>query len=55
MTFENKTQIEWLHREREKVKDRMAIASRDPVLVKRYRSELSDLSKRILAIDPSQA
>jgi hypothetical protein len=51
MTFETKTQREWLNREREKIKDRMAIAGSVPVLVAHYRSELSALSKRILALD----
>jgi len=55
MNFETKTQLEWLQRERAKVKDRMAIASSEPVLVDQYRAELSSLSKRILALDPITA
>jgi len=55
MNFETKTQLEWLQRERDKVKDRMAIASSEPVLVDQYRAELSSLSERILALDPITA
>lgn len=54
--MKNKTQLEWLQRERDKVKDRIAIVGDNcPVTASQYRTELSELSQRILALDPTSA
>jgi len=46
-----RSKLEWCQREREKLKDRIAITT-DPVMLAYYRKELSAISKQVLAIEP---
>ena len=50
---EKREQLEWLMREREKLRDRLSIAEEGgcPVTISQYRGELSSLAKRILRLD----